>query len=204
MVFSGGGSGSGVRVGYARISPHEQDGREQLDALAGAGCAPVIVETAGLRDPKPRLAQAVHRLGAGDLLVVHTPDRIAVSVKDLLQLLHDRLRPRGAGLHLLAGSGAGVHHRDEVLAWQGGLLQVAAMATEVEAALARERAREQATADDAAGGRGQLNEQTLAAARARAQAGEGIPAIARDLKIGRSALYRALLDDTLPVSGDEH
>ncbi|MBG0833120.1 helix-turn-helix domain-containing protein [Planomonospora sp. ID67723] len=39
----------------------------------------------------------------------------------------------------------------------------------------------------------------LAAARARRQRGESIPAIARALGVGRSTLYRALEDDPVPV-----
>lgn len=45
-----------VRVGYARVSGRSQDHQLQLDALAGAGCREVIVETASTRGDGPSCA----------------------------------------------------------------------------------------------------------------------------------------------------
>jgi hypothetical protein len=46
LVDDTGGFSNAVRIGYARVSGQRQDHQLQLDALAGAGCREVIVETA--------------------------------------------------------------------------------------------------------------------------------------------------------------
>lgn len=75
-----------VRIGYARVSGRSQDYQLQLDALAGAGCREVIVETASTRGERPKLRATLATLKAGDTLVIYKPDRIARSMKELLVL----------------------------------------------------------------------------------------------------------------------
>jgi len=58
-----------------RISTTSQDHRLQLDALAGADCREVIVETASTRGERPKLRAMVNTLKAGDTLVIYKPDR---------------------------------------------------------------------------------------------------------------------------------
>jgi len=76
------------------------------------------------------------------------------------------------------------------------LLMVAAMATEMERDLIRERALDGLRAAQAQGRRGGrpavVNDDVLAVARARQSRGESVTAIACHLKIARSTLYRAL------------
>jgi DNA invertase Pin-like site-specific DNA recombinase len=80
-----------VRIGYARVSGRSQDHQLQLDALAGAGCREVVVETASIRGERPKLRVTLNTLKAGDTLVIYKPDRVARSMKELLVLLEDDL-----------------------------------------------------------------------------------------------------------------
>jgi hypothetical protein len=51
-------------IGYARVSTDQQDHALQLDAVSGAGCERVFVETAsGVRQDRPELASAMSKLG---------------------------------------------------------------------------------------------------------------------------------------------
>ena len=83
-----------VRIGYAHVSGHSQDHQLQLDALAGADCREVVVETASSRGDRPKLRATLKRLKAGDTLVIYKPDRVARSMKELPVLLEDELHAR--------------------------------------------------------------------------------------------------------------
>jgi len=174
-----------VRIGYARVSGPRQDHQSQLDALAGAACREIIVETASTRGTRPELHHALGMLQAGDTLVVYKPDRIARSMKELLVLLEDHLHARGINLQILTGICAGTHRPDGATIADKMLFMVAAMAAEMERELIRER-----TLDG------------LRAARARQGRGESVTSIARHLQIGRSTLYRALQDQNITASPD--
>jgi DNA invertase Pin-like site-specific DNA recombinase len=190
------GYDNSVRIGYARVSTRVQDHQAQLDALAGAHCRQVVVETASTRGERPKLRATLERLQAGDTLVIYKPDRIARSMKELLVLLEDHLHARGINLHILSGICAGLHRPDGATIADKMLFMVAAMAAEMERDLIRERTLDGLRAAEAQGRRGgrpaRVDEDVLAVVRARQARGESVPAIARHLGIGRSTLYRAL------------
>ena len=128
--------------------------------------------------------------------MTYKPDRVARSMKELLVLLEDQLHARGINLHILTGICAGIHRPDGATIADKMLFMVAAMAAEMERDLIRERTLDGLRAAEAQGRRGgrpaAVNDDVLAAARARQARGESVTAIARHLKIGRSTLYRAL------------
>lgn len=74
-------------VGYARVSTNEQETRVQLDALKKAGVRRIFEEKTSSVGPRPELQRAMAALREGDVLVVWKLDRLARSLKDLLQLL---------------------------------------------------------------------------------------------------------------------
>jgi DNA invertase Pin-like site-specific DNA recombinase len=189
-----------VRIGYARVSTRVQDHQAQLDALAAAHCREVIIETASTRGERPKLMAALDLLQAGDTLVVYKPDRIARSMKELLVLLEDQLHARGINLHILTGICAGTHRPNGATIADKMLFMVAAMASEMERDLIRERTLDGLRAAQAHGRRGgrptAVDDDTLAIALARQARGESITTIARHLGIGRSTLYRALQPET--------
>ena len=88
-------------VGYARVSTQDQDPALQLDALKGAGCEKVFTEKAsGAQRDRPRLRAALDYMRSGDTLVVWKLDRLARSLKQLIETVED-LGDRGIGLRSL-------------------------------------------------------------------------------------------------------
>lgn len=90
-----------VFVGYARPSTRDQTPSAQLSALRAAGCATVFVEKAsGAQRDRPELKAALQTIQSGDTLVVWKLDRLARSVRQLVETLAD-LRRRHVGLKVL-------------------------------------------------------------------------------------------------------
>jgi DNA invertase Pin-like site-specific DNA recombinase len=77
-------------VGYARVSTQDQNPQLQLDALRAAGCDQVFEERAtGATRDRPELVVCLRTLRTGDTLVVWKLDRLARSLKDLVEIVHD-------------------------------------------------------------------------------------------------------------------
>lgn len=88
-------------VGYARVSTQDQNPELQLDALRAAGCEQVFSEKAsGALKDRPELTACLRTLRKGDSLVVWKLDRLARSLKDLVELMQD-LDQRGVGFRSL-------------------------------------------------------------------------------------------------------
>jgi DNA invertase Pin-like site-specific DNA recombinase len=91
-------------IGYARVSTQDQNPQLQLDALSGASCEQVFHETAtGALRERPELTACLRSLRKGDSLVVWKLDRLARSLKDLVEIIHD-LNQRGVGFRSLTES----------------------------------------------------------------------------------------------------
>ena len=77
-------------VGYARVSTQDQNAGLQVDALEKSGCEQIFQEkvTGKLRE-RPELSQCLRTLRAGDTLVVWKLDRLARSLKDLVEIVQD-------------------------------------------------------------------------------------------------------------------
>jgi DNA invertase Pin-like site-specific DNA recombinase len=91
-------------IGYARVSTAKQDLDRQLDALSAAGVDPAHIHVdkkSGTTTDRPGLQAALTDARAGDVLVVHTLDRLGRTVRDTLNLVHD-LKERGVGVRTLA------------------------------------------------------------------------------------------------------
>ena len=88
-------------IGYARVSTQDQNPELQLDALRGAGCEQLFQETAtGKFRDRPELTACLRTMRKGDALVVWKLDRLARSLKDLVEIIHD-LNQRGVGFRSL-------------------------------------------------------------------------------------------------------
>ena len=76
---------SAMKLGYARVSTHEQNLDMQRDALLVAGCEKVITDKAsGTAATRPGLDKLKEQLRAGDTLVVWRLDRLGRSLRDLI------------------------------------------------------------------------------------------------------------------------
>lgn len=88
-------------VGYARVSTADQTTGLQVEALKKAGCRKIFQETAsGAQRDRPELAKALEYLRDGDVLVVWKLDRLARSLKQLIETV-EALGERGVGFHSL-------------------------------------------------------------------------------------------------------
>ena len=88
-------------VGYARVSTQDQKPELQLDALTSAGCEKVFEEKAsGAQRDRPQLMAAIDYMRSGDTLVVWKLDRLARSMKQLIETV-EGLDGRGIGFRSL-------------------------------------------------------------------------------------------------------
>ena len=77
-------------VGYARVSTQEQDLQLQIDALEKIGCERIYTEKAsGAQRNRPELRAALNYIREGDTLVVWKLDRLARSLKQLIDTIED-------------------------------------------------------------------------------------------------------------------
>ena len=89
------------KIGYARVSTQDQDPALQLDALKKAGCERIFQEKAsGAQRDRPQLMAALDYLREGDTLVVWKLDRLARSMKQLIETV-EALGERGVGFQSL-------------------------------------------------------------------------------------------------------
>ncbi len=96
--------GRRVDLGYARVSTAKQDLDRQVDALHQAGIAPERIyldKKSGATTDRPGLRAALEYARDGDVIVVHTLDRLGRTVRDTLNLIHE-LAERGVGVRNLA------------------------------------------------------------------------------------------------------
>lgn len=78
-----------MKIGYARVSTHEQNLDLQNDALEKVGCEKIIVDTAsGKNTLRPGLETIKTILRKGDTLVVWRLDRLGRSLKDLIDWMN--------------------------------------------------------------------------------------------------------------------
>src|SRR5271170_5341952 len=88
-------------IGYARVSTIEQNLALQRDALSEAGCAKIFTEQmSGAVTDRPALHDALEFARSGDTLIVWKLDRLARSMKQLIETV-ETLRIRGIGFRSL-------------------------------------------------------------------------------------------------------
>lgn len=70
-----------MKIGYARVSTDEQNLDLQRQALEAAGCEAVYEDKgiSGAANERPGLAEALAKVGPGDVLVVWKLDRLGRS-----------------------------------------------------------------------------------------------------------------------------
>src|SRR5678815_3890720 len=124
-------------IGYARTSTTEQvAGLEaQQREVRAAGCTRLFVEQVSSVAEREQLSAALDYLRDGDFLVVTKLDRLARSVRDLMEIVH-RVEAKEAGLRILA------MNLDTTKPTGRLMLQVLGAVAEFERAMMLERQRE--------------------------------------------------------------
>lgn len=93
-----------MKVGYARVSTHEQNLDLQEDALEKAGCERIFRDrVSGAAAARPGLQDALDYVREGDTLVVWRLDRVGRSLKHLMETVTG-LEERGVGFQSLQES----------------------------------------------------------------------------------------------------
>lgn len=180
----------GQRVGYVRVSTEDQNPSRQLD---GREVDRLFVDRASGRDAtRPELERMLAYVREGDALVVHSMDRLARNLDDLRRLVRE-LTARGIRVEFVK-EGLTFTGDDSPIATL--LLSVMGAIAEFERALIRERQSEGirlARKRGAFKGRRRvLAPLEVIAVAARIDAGEPAAAVARELGIGRTTLFRYL------------
>ena len=175
--------------GYARVSTLEQDVSVQRAALRAAGCQVVRAEKASgtRRDGRTELQVLLDFLRPGDSLMVTRIDRLARSLKDLQDIVHE-LKARGVALR------ASEQPIDTGTAAGKAFLDMLGVFAEFETSLRRERQAEGIAAAKARGVyKGRKAKIDPACVRQlREHEKLGAAAIAKRLGIGRASVYRVL------------
>lgn len=178
-------------IGYARVSTVEQHVALQLDALHAAGVEQVFVDegVSGSLSSRPELDRCLSMLRSGDTLVVWRLDRLARSLKNLLELV-ESLSSKGIHLRSLTeaidtSSASG----RLVLSVFGALAEFerSLIIERTQAGLAAARARGARIGRPSAMSSGQIEQ-----ARTLVSAGHRVSEVAESLGVGRSTLYRVL------------
>ena len=178
-------------VGYARVSTRDQNPALQIEALTAAGCDRIFTEQAsGARRDRPELAAALDYIRNGDTLVVWKLDRLARSVRQLVETAAD-LQARQIGLRVLT------QQIDTTTAGGRLVFHVFAAVAEFERELTLERTAAGLANARAQGKRGGRKAALGAAEirRARAMLADPhitVPEVAAQLGVGVSTLYRHL------------
>lgn len=119
-------------IGYARVSTDQQETALQLDALHRAGVDVVYQEKGSSVGRRPQLQRALSALSKGDTLVVFKLDRLARSLRNLLDII-ERLDASGSGFRSLT------EPIDTVTPAGRLMLQMLGAVAEFERSLIRER-----------------------------------------------------------------
>jgi DNA invertase Pin-like site-specific DNA recombinase len=182
-----------MKVGYARVSTRDQDAAMQAEALGAAGCEKIFEETAsGAQKDRPQLSKVIEFLRKGDVLVVWKLDRLARSLKQLIETVEE-LESRGIGFVSLTES------IDTTTPGGRLIFHVFGALAEFERELIRERTNAGLKSAKARGARlgrpKALTGDALGVARALLKSGDMTAAqVAAHVGVSRATLYRAVGD----------
>lgn len=186
-------------VGYARTSTTDQNAgyEAQLRDLNAAGCERIFSEQVSSVQERLRLEEVLTFIREGDILMVTRLDRLARSVRNLMEIV-DRIAEKGASLRILD------MNLDTSTATGRMILQVVGSIAEFERRILLERQAEGIAYAKAKGkykGRPpKLLKEHGEQIRNLHALGVNHTTIANRLKIGRASVYRVL--DALKVTED--
>lgn len=179
----------GKLVGYARVSTDDQDCAIQLTTLERLGCKKIYADRiSGRRRERAQLAACLDYLREGDVLAITRVDRLGRSLADLIKIA-DELRQRDVSLYIAQ------QNIDTATPMGQMFYAMLGVFAEFEYHLRRERQIEGIARAKAAGrykGHKPLGAAKVAEIR-RMEADGARPAdIARQLRIGRTSVYKYL------------
>jgi DNA invertase Pin-like site-specific DNA recombinase len=178
-------------IGYARVSTRDQNYELQLDALEAAGCSKTFEEKlSGAQRDRPELKAALDYVRPSDTLVVWKLDRLARSLKQLIETV-EMLSEREIGFRSLT------ENIDTTSSGGRLIFHIFGALAEFERSIIRERTTAGLTAARARGRVGgrppALSESDLRVAQTLLKDGElTVAEIAERLHVAPSTLYKHL------------
>lgn len=177
-------------VGYARTSTIDQEAgfEAQKHELEAVGCERVFAEQVSSVAARPELAKLLTFVRQGDVVVVTKLDRLARSMRDLLDIIA-KIENAGASLRILA------MNLDTSTATGKLMLNVLGSVAEFERQMMLERQRDgiaKAKIEGKYKGRKPTARAKAAAVMELVEAGVEKTEIASRLRIGRASVYRIM------------
>jgi len=180
----------GQKVGYIRVSSQGQNTERQLEGLTLDQT--FTDKISGKSQDRPALQAMLIHLRTGDEVFVHSMDRLARNLADLLKLVTD-----------LTSKGIRVSFQKEALTFTGDgspmatlMLSIMGAVAAFERSMILERQREGiAIAKNKGAYKGRkpsLNDEQKAEIRRRVAEGEKKPALAEAFKVSRETIYQCL------------
>ncbi|SEP38617.1 recombinase family protein [Nitrosovibrio sp. Nv6] len=178
------------RIGYIRVSTLDQNAERQLD---GVHLNKTFTDKASGKDTnRPQLQAALNHVRAGDTLVVHSMDRLARNVEDMLRLVRE-MNDRGVSVEFIKENmsfTAGSEDPRSTL-----MFTMLSAFAQFERSLIRERQREgialaKAKGTVYKGRKPALNAERIAQLREQAAAGANRTKLAKEFGISRETLYQ--------------
>ena len=181
---------TGLRVGYIRVSSIDQNPERQLEGIA---LDKTFTDKASAKDVnRPQLMEMLDFVREGDVIIVHSMDRLARNLEDLRHLVQNQTQ-RGIRIEFVK-EGLSFSGDDSPMATL--LLSVMGAFAEFERALLKERQREGIALAKKRGvykGRKRaLDQEQIIELKQRAEAGEKKAALAREFGISRDTVYQYL------------
>ena len=178
------------RIGYIRVSSLDQNAERQLD---GIHLDKVFTDKASGKDTnRPQLQAALNHVRPGDTLVVHSMDRLARNVEDMLRLVRE-MNDRGVSVEFIKENmsfTAGSDDPRSIL-----MFTMLSAFAQFERSLIKERQREgialaKAKGTVYKGRKPALNAERIAQLREQAAAGANRTKLAKEFGISRETLYQ--------------
>jgi DNA invertase Pin-like site-specific DNA recombinase len=178
------------RIGYIRVSSLDQNAERQLD---GIYLDQAFTDKASGKDTnRPQLQAAINHVRTGDTLVVHSMDRLARNVEDMLRLVRE-LKDRGVSVEFIKENMsflAGSEDPRSIL-----MFTMLSAFAQFERSLIKERQREgialaKAKGTVYKGRKPALNAESIAQLREQAAAGANRTKLAKEFGISRETLYQ--------------
>ena len=187
----------GKAIGYVRVSTHDQNTARQLD---GVHLDKVFEEHAsGKNSDRPALQTCLDYIRDGDTLHVHSIDRLARNLQDLLSIV-TTLKEKGVTVTFhkekLEFVGNGVAGKSD--AFQELQLHIIAAVAQFERALILERQREGIVVAKRegkyknVGRKPSLSEEQVIEIRSKLAAGAKVANIARKYRVSRQTIYKTI------------